>query len=68
MSKELISTNPAKGYEEVGRINISTPEEIKDAVLKAKKALPKWRELSAKDRGDYFLKFFMELITTKKFQ
>lgn len=57
MTKELISTNPAKGYEEVGRIAVSSPEEIKEAIEMAHKALPAWRALSAKERGAYFQKF-----------
>ncbi len=57
MSKELISTNPAKGYEEVGRINTSSKEDVENAVKKAKGALPAWRALSAEERGDYFKKF-----------
>ena len=40
MKKELISTNPAKGYEEIGRINMSTEAEVKlaepSAELRAK--------------------------------
>jgi len=57
MSKELISTNPAKGYEEVGRIAVSSQEEVENAVKKAREALPAWRALSAKERGEYFKKF-----------
>jgi len=56
-NKYLISTNPAKGYEEVGRVLISTKEEIISAVKKAHEALPAWRALSVKDRGEYFQKF-----------
>jgi len=56
-NKYLISTNPAKGYEEVGRVLISTEEEVIDAVKKAHETLPVWRALSAKDRGEYFRKF-----------
>ena len=55
--KYLISTNPAKGYEEVGRVPISTKEDITIAVKKAHEALPAWRALSAKNRGEYFQKF-----------
>lgn len=57
MNKELVSTNPAKGYEEVGRIAVSTREEVENAVNKAREALPAWRALSAKERGEYFQKF-----------
>ena len=64
MSKELISTNPAKGYEEVGRIAVSSPEEIKEAVEKAREALPAWRAKSPKERGSYFQKF-LDLYTNR---
>lgn len=57
MPKELISTDPGHGYEEVGRIKISTKEEIKDAVAKARGAYPMWRALSVKERAEYFRKF-----------
>jgi len=57
MSEELISTNPAKGYEEVGRIAISSKKEIEEAVKKAHEALPAWRAKSPKERGSYFQKF-----------
>jgi len=55
--KYLISTNPAKGYEEVGRVPVSTAGDIKRAVAQARDALPAWRSLSAAQRGDFFKKF-----------
>jgi len=58
-NKYLISTNPARGYEEVGRVLVSTPKEIAAAVKKAREALPAWRALSAKRRGAYFQKFLV---------
>ncbi len=54
---ELISTNPARGYEEVGRVTVSTEADIKNAVQKARLALPAWKALSPKERGAYFQKF-----------
>jgi len=57
MSNELISTNPAKGYEEVGRIAVSSQKGVEEAVKKARDALPAWRALSAKERGAYFQSF-----------
>ncbi len=56
MSKEIISTNPAKGYAEIGRINMSTEEEVMLAVKRAHKAFPEWRNLSVSERGAYFEK------------
>lgn len=57
MAKELISTNPGRGYEEVGRVAVSTAEDIATTVQKARKALPAWRALSVQERGEYFQKF-----------
>jgi succinate-semialdehyde dehydrogenase / glutarate-semialdehyde dehydrogenase len=57
MSKELISTNPARGYEEVGRVRVSTEEDVKNAVESARRALPAWRSLTPRMRGEYFQKF-----------
>ena len=56
-NKYLISTNPAKGYVEVGQVPISSKEEIIATVKKAREALPAWRALSVKNRGEYFRKF-----------
>lgn len=56
MKKEFISTNPAKGYEEVGRITMSTESEVRVAVQKAHKAFHAWRNLSVAERGAYFEK------------
>ena len=57
MAKELISTNPARGYGEVGRIVVSTEAEVKEAFAKARAALSAWKALSAEERGEYFKKF-----------
>jgi len=54
---KLISTNPAQGYKEVGSVAISSQAEVEKAVQNAHKALPAWRVLSSKDRGEYFKKF-----------
>lgn len=55
--KYIISTNPALGYKEIGRVLASTEEEVVGAVKKAHKAFPAWRDLSVKDREKYFQKF-----------
>jgi len=49
MSK-LISTNPAKNYEVVGEVNVSTGEEIKEKVESANKVKLAWKELGIKRR------------------
>ena len=53
----LISTNPARGYSEIGRVPISTSAEIIRAVSAAKAAWPAWCSISVTERAAYFLKF-----------
>jgi len=60
-ASELISTNPARNYEEIGRVAISTQPEIEAAVRDAHKAFPAWRTLQFSKRIEYlksFLEFF----------
>ena len=57
MSNELISTNPAKNYEEIGRVNITTEAEVSSAVKAAHAAFPAWRDLGVAGRVPYFEKF-----------
>lgn len=47
---ELISTNPGRNYEFIGKVGISTKEEIKEKVNKAKLAQKGWRELGLEER------------------
>lgn len=42
---KLVSTNPAKNYEYIGEVEISTPEEISYKVAWAQKAKKSWRNL-----------------------
>ncbi|MBL8149791.1 MAG: aldehyde dehydrogenase family protein [Blastocatellia bacterium] len=42
--------------EVIGKIPISTPEEVEAAVAKARRAQSSWRSLSVKQRADYILK------------
>ncbi|MFH1894835.1 MAG: aldehyde dehydrogenase family protein [Patescibacteria group bacterium] len=48
--KKLISTNPAKNYEVVGEVNISTDEEIKERIEAANKAKLTWKEIGIQKR------------------
>ena len=48
--KKLISTNPAKNYEIIGEVDISTDEEIREKVELANKAKLAWKELGIKGR------------------
>jgi len=61
MSDSLISTNPAENYKEVGKVKISTDDEIAQAVANAKKAKKLWKEMGLAKRieilRDIFDKF-----------
>jgi acyl-CoA reductase-like NAD-dependent aldehyde dehydrogenase len=46
----LTSTNPARNYEEIGSVAVSTPEEITQAVAKARMAQPGWQALGVQGR------------------
>ena len=54
MNMKLKSTNPAKNYEVIGEVDISTEAEIKFKVKKAHLAKKKWKETSIKNRIDFF--------------
>jgi len=43
--KILTSTNPSKGYEKIGEVEVSTPEEIVAKVAVAHMAKEGWRAL-----------------------
>ncbi|MEN8253286.1 MAG: aldehyde dehydrogenase family protein [Patescibacteria group bacterium] len=47
---KLVSTNPAKNYEEIGSVEISTDEEIDAVILAAQKSKREWKELGLKKR------------------
>ena len=54
---DLISTNPARGYEEIGRVTISNDQDVATAVKAARSAFLKWRALGVAGRKPYFEKF-----------
>lgn len=54
-STEIISINPGTG-EELGRIPISSPAEIENAVARARSAQPAWANLNFAERGRVILK------------
>ncbi len=47
---KLVSTNPAKDYDVIGEVDISTDAEIEEKVRLANKAKPLWKELGVKKR------------------
>lgn len=63
--KTMTSTNPAKGYTEVGQVVVSTEEEVIAAVASARKALPDWSALSVQERAEYF-KSLAKVVDTRK--
>ncbi len=52
----LISTNPAKGYQTIGEVTVSTLDDVQTAVANARKAQPAWAALSVSQRSEYFTK------------
>lgn len=54
-SAEIISINPGTGAE-LGRLPISSPAEIENAVARARAAQPAWANLSFAERGKVILK------------
>ena len=47
---EIVSTNPATG-EVIGRVPLTTPEEVQLAVIRAREAQPSWAAKSIAERG-----------------
>ena len=60
MTNKLISTNPAKNYEVVGEVNISTDQEIKNKVQLANNAKLMWKELGVKKRVELLKQIYEE--------
>ena len=52
---QIISTNPAT-LEEIGRIEETGEQKVKEYVSKARAAFPSWSRLSFKERASYILK------------
>ena len=57
---QLISTNPAKNYQPVGSVAISTEKEIKSKVDQARKALKQWQEIGVAGRVKFLTKAMNE--------
>lgn len=54
--KKLISTNPGNNYEILGEVEVSTPQEIAQAVAGAQRAKTAWKEIGLEARREYLLK------------
>ncbi|MBI3384845.1 aldehyde dehydrogenase [Candidatus Gottesmanbacteria bacterium] len=66
IKNKLISTNPAKNYEVVGSVDISTLSEIKQKVEEAQKTKTLWKELGITKRLEYVWQIYEKLIEKKK--
>ena len=47
---KLVSTNPSDNYKQVGSVKISTENDVKQVVIKARKTFVSWGILSVKER------------------
>lgn len=55
-NKVITSTNPAKGYKIIGKVNASTKREVENIVFSANKAKEIWGNLNLEDRVIYVKK------------
>src|SRR5687767_9670866 len=53
-ASEIISCDPATG-EEIGRAPLASPEDVKEAVRRARVAQPAWAALTFRERGRVIL-------------
>jgi succinate-semialdehyde dehydrogenase/glutarate-semialdehyde dehydrogenase len=54
---KLVSTNPSRGYEVVGEVEVSTPEDVVAAISRARQAQPAWAGMALTDRCRLFRSF-----------
>lgn len=64
-NKQLVSINPARNYEIIGYVDISTADEVKLKVEKAKNAQKVWERLGVSVRVDYLRNIYNELLKYK---
>ena len=64
--KMLISTNPAKNYEKVGLVEVSSTQEIKKKVDLANKVKGSWKELEVVERTKFLKPLYQEFLKRKK--
>jgi succinate-semialdehyde dehydrogenase/glutarate-semialdehyde dehydrogenase len=57
----IITTNPATG-EKLGELACATPEEVHEAVRRARQAQPAWQALPVKERGAVLQRFQNKLV------
>jgi aldehyde dehydrogenase (NAD+) len=62
----LTSTNPGRDYERIGEVEPSSPQQIQDAVSKARKAQPAWAALSVAERIGHLRSFVAAALERKE--
>ncbi|MFZ5845013.1 MAG: aldehyde dehydrogenase family protein, partial [Patescibacteria group bacterium] len=63
---KLVSTNPAKNYEVLGEVEISTAEGIKAKVAKARAATITWKEMGAARRAKLLKPLYDKFLKRQK--
>lgn len=63
--KKLVSTNPAKGYEKLGEVDISSDVDIKEKVSLANEAKLNWKEIGVKKRAEIIKPIYEEFKSRK---
>ena len=57
MNCEIISMNPGRNFEEIGRVPFSSATQVNSAVTSAQRAFPAWRQLAVEERCVYVDRF-----------
>lgn len=60
------SLNPARNYEEIGAVPMSSPEEVAQKVAAARAALPHWRKMGVTERLKPLTKLRDQFVTHKQ--
>ncbi len=63
---ELISTNPSKNYEVIGKVKVSTKQEVIDKVAKAHRTKKTWQQLGVTKRAQLMQKLVIEFEKAKE--
>lgn len=65
-NKTLISTNPGKNYEVLGKVNVSSEQEIKSKISKAQSAKKDWKDAGVEKRANTLRKVADEIKKRKE--
>jgi acyl-CoA reductase-like NAD-dependent aldehyde dehydrogenase len=66
LPQTITSTNPAKNFDVIGVVPMSSPDEIHAKVLSARKAFPAWRDMGVQKRLTILAKLRDQFITNKQ--